>query len=75
VGDDVWLQRPFGTLLGDSSPYDGMPERGSKDRALQVLGKLAPDKVEEALLLALKSKKPEVKSWAIAELRNLSKEK
>jgi hypothetical protein len=75
VADDVWLERPFGTLLGDSSPYDGMPERGSKDRALQVLIKLAPDRVEEALLLAMKSKKPEVKAWALAEIGKLEQKK
>jgi hypothetical protein len=73
VADDVWLQRPFGSTLGDTRPYDGTKERGSKDRALQVLAKLAPDKVEEALLLALKSNKPAVKNWAIAELGKLEK--
>jgi hypothetical protein len=73
VADDVWWPRPFGTLLGDTNPYDGMPERGSKDRALQVLTKLAPDRIEEALLLAMKSKKSEVKAWAIKQLGKLEK--
>jgi hypothetical protein len=73
VADDVWLQRPYGSILGDSSPYDGMKDRGSKDKALEVLAKLAPDKVEEALLAAMQSKKPEVKAWGVAQLGNLKK--
>jgi HEAT repeat protein len=66
VADDVWLQAPD-SIFRDPTPYDGCSDRrGSKDRALQVLRKLAPDKVEEALAAAMKSKKPEVRRWAVA---------
>jgi HEAT repeat protein len=75
VADDVWLHRPGGTIIGDSSPYDGIPERGSKDRALQVLTRLAPDKVVEALTLATKSKKPEVRAWAATQIGKINEKK
>jgi hypothetical protein len=73
VADDVWLRAPDRIDSDDLSPYDGIGVRGSKDRALQVLRKLAPDKVGEALTLALKSKKPEIKTWALAEVGKLEK--
>jgi hypothetical protein len=69
VADDVWVAHP-GLIIGtDPTPYDGMKDRrGSKDRALEVLARLAPDKVEEALIAAMKSKTAAVRSWATAQL-------
>jgi HEAT repeat protein len=76
VADDVWVQHPGFATIGDSTPYDGMKDRrGSKDRALQVLTKLAPEKVEEALTLALNSKKPEVKAWALTQIGKINEKK
>jgi hypothetical protein len=75
VADDVWVQGPSFTLGSDNSPYDGWAKQGSKDRALQVLAKLAPDKVEEALTRALESKKPEVKAWALTQIGKLEEKK
>jgi HEAT repeat protein len=75
VADDVWVQHPGIVTFGDSTPYDGNKKTGSKDRALQALSKLAPEKVRDALLLALKSKKPAVKAWALAELGKVTEKK
>jgi HEAT repeat protein len=62
VADDRWA---------GGSGYD--PQYGGKDAALNALRVLAPEKVQEALLLALKSNTPEVKKWATDRLADLKK--
>jgi hypothetical protein len=59
VADDRWPGGPF------------LPNDGGKNAALAALKELAPDKVEEALLKALKSKNKDVKAWATTELGRL----
>ena len=48
----------------DPPAYDGHETWGSKHHALVTLKKLAPERVEEALSLALTAKSPEVRTWA-----------
>ena len=58
----------------DGTPYDDIAEgecQGSKPAALAALKKLAPEKVEEALLEATKSKSLEVRRWALDRLNEL----
>jgi hypothetical protein len=60
VADDVWIAGIF----ADSAD----PHGGGKAAALEALKKLAPDRVQGALLQAMKSKNSHVKAWATAEL-------
>jgi autotransporter-associated beta strand protein len=68
VADGTWVARPKGTIWfnpDDPPAYDDEKDWGSKHHALQALRKLAPDRVEEALTLALRAKDaPEVRKWA-----------
>ena len=57
VADDVW---------GGGIQDTGYPGNTSKDAALRALKKLAPDKVQGALLKATDSKNKQVKTWATA---------
>jgi Mg-chelatase subunit ChlD len=66
VADDVWIGGVFA--------HTADPHGGGKAAALEALKKLAPDRVEETLLLAMKSKNPAVKSWATGEIALLQKE-
>jgi HEAT repeat protein len=66
VADDVWISSRI-ALYED-------PNAGGKAAALAALKKLAPDRVEEGLLKALKSKNPAVKAWATTELGRLHQE-
>lgn len=52
VADDSWAAG----ALESSDP--------SKDAALESLKKLSPDKAEEALLAAMKSRNAKVRAWA-----------
>jgi HEAT repeat protein len=58
VADEVWKNGPF----------DPDPAAGGKEAALNALGKLAPERVEETLLKAVKSRNAAVRAWATAEL-------
>ena len=75
VADDVWFGLPFSNYIPvDDTPYDDIAEgagQGSKPAALAALKKLAPEKVEQALLDASKSKNPEVRRWALDRLNEL----
>jgi tRNA A-37 threonylcarbamoyl transferase component Bud32 len=64
VADDVWIGGVFA--------HTADPHGGGKAAALEALKKLAPERVEGALLLAMKSKNPAVKSWATTELGRLN---
>jgi HEAT repeat protein/Mg-chelatase subunit ChlD len=55
-----------------SNPVNTDNARGntSKDAALKALRQIAPDKVEAALVEAMKSKSPKTKAWASAQIGN-----
>jgi HEAT repeat protein len=67
VADDVW-----GTK-GDPVNKDNASGHTSKDAALKALQQLAPDKVEAALLSAMKSSNPKVKTWAVKALADVGR--
>jgi HEAT repeat protein len=64
VADDLWGS------VGDPVNLDNSTGNTSKDAALKSLKQLAPDKVEAALVQAMKSKNPKVKTWATGQLGN-----
>lgn len=64
VADDVWVSNRFGA----NDPIDG-----GKADALIALKQLAPERVSEALVEAMKSKDKDVKAWAALELGRLKK--
>jgi HEAT repeat protein len=71
VGDNTWDPRPKERVEypeDDPPAYDDVKDWGSKHHALQALRKLAPDRAEEALTLALRAKDPGVRKWAANEL-------
>ena len=61
VGDDVWYISGYSNVPDD-------PIGGGKAAALDALKQLAPDKVSEALVPALKSKVPALRRWAASQL-------
>jgi HEAT repeat protein len=65
IKDDVW------TVTGISQ--DNATGNTSKDAAVAALMKLSPDKVDEALAAASKSKNLRVKAWATAQLAKTGK--
>jgi serine/threonine protein kinase/HEAT repeat protein len=74
VADDAWLASPgfVAAYVGGVRPaYDDKAEWGSKPAALRALRRLAPGKVEEALIKASESRNEHVRSWAVAELGRL----
>jgi hypothetical protein len=60
VADDVGYQNSF--------DYNGDPDGCCKAAALDALKKLAPDKVQETLLKARKSRNDLVRTWAVTKL-------
>jgi HEAT repeat protein len=62
VADDVWGSQ------GKAINTDNAPEGNSKDAALETLKRLAPDRVEEALLEGMKSTNPRTRRWASTRL-------
>ena len=73
IADDVWNDSGSPYLIGGNDAAYDDHKNGSKDAALEALKVVAPERVEEALLLAAKSKNRHVKSWAIKRLEALSK--
>jgi HEAT repeat protein len=69
VADEVWVNRGPFVVAAASARYD--PLNCGKGAALNALKELAPDKVVEALTPALKSKFPQQRVWAAAELGKL----
>src|SRR5262249_39352045 len=67
VADDVWST---GGVQADNSSGNS-----SQDASVWALQQLAPDKVEDALIAATKSKNKTVKQWAAMRLADLSKDK
>jgi serine/threonine protein kinase len=66
IKDDVW------SVSGISQ--DNATGNTSKDAALAALMKLSPDKVDDAVFAATKSKNQKVKAWAMAQLAKSSKQ-
>jgi HEAT repeat protein len=67
VGDDVWYISGYTNVPDD-------PSGGGKAAALDALQKLAPDKVSEALVPALKSKVPTLRHWSASQLESFGDE-
>ena len=67
VGDDVWYISGYSNVPDD-------PIGGGKAAALDALKQLAPDKVSEALVPALKSKVPALRRWAASQLETFGDE-
>jgi hypothetical protein len=61
VSDDLWVE---------GRGQKGDPEAGGKAAALRALRKHAPEKVEEALQKAQKSRNANVRAWATRESQN-----
>ena len=57
----------------NSFTRNGDPDGGCKAAALEALQKVAPDRVEAALLKARKSKNEEIRAWATKKLGELAK--
>jgi hypothetical protein len=62
IADDVWGDPKTAVHRDNSSTHS------SKDNALEALHRIAPEKVEEALVRATKSENPRVRSWASSRL-------
>jgi HEAT repeat protein len=62
IADDLWGSQ------GQPVNKDNATGNTSKDAALKALKQLAPDRVEEALLAAMKSKNSKTKQWATTQL-------
>jgi hypothetical protein len=67
VADDVWGSKGYPVNV------DNATGNTSKDAALKALKQLAPDKVEAALLAAMKSSNPKVKTWAVKALADVGR--
>jgi Mg-chelatase subunit ChlD len=65
VADDVWTY--FNQFTGDHSV-----ETSSKLAALDALKALAPERVKTALVSAMKSRNPEVRTWAARQMGQLA---
>jgi HEAT repeat protein len=61
-------------IAGDLWEKPGYENDLAKDAALDALKKLAPDRVEAALLRAARSSQADVKGWAVRRLGRLSNE-
>jgi predicted Ser/Thr protein kinase len=57
VADEIWV-------AGDSFGQNSDPEAGGKAAALRALKELAPERVKETLLTAMKATDAHVKTWA-----------
>jgi Mg-chelatase subunit ChlD len=67
IADDLW----GGQAEGAIGNKDNAPGNNSKDAALRTLKELAPEKVDEALLAALKAESSKTKEWAATQLASV----
>jgi HEAT repeat protein len=75
VADAAWVASGDVIVGLDKTPYDDRKNiRGSKLAALEALRKLAPDRVEEALLKAMTSTTAAVRQWALMLLASEKRE-